>query len=399
MVNAASYDTSTLTDVTVFGGIDTDQDGIPDACDTENNDNDEDGIPDAVDLDDDNDGIFDTEEENCGLLNYNLDVDNTNPSAALFTDSERAITVSPTFTDTFGNTGTHGLNTSNRFEILREFATFDEFVTWDIQITPSTELFLDFTDFDQNGAAGTVGDRGETVNIQFFNGAFEVPFLERFRGSNITRDDNTFSAFTGGNTSNDVESSFRVEVPGQVTRIVVRVSVTAYNSAITPGGDDVGINFRIGSCFQDTDGDGIVDRFETDSDDDGCSDANEAYENGSADGPDGGQFGNGDPLTFADSEVNADGTVIGASYTPTNTDAAFDDTQNTACIDTDGDGISDSLDVDDDNDGITDFLETLETELDGDCAFFDVTSTNPTAANEPFLICLLYTSPSPRDRG
>ena len=43
----------------------------------------------------------------------------------------------------------------------------------------------------------------------------------------------------------------------------------------------------------DTDGDGIPDQLDLDSDDDGCSDANEFYKDTNADGGDGGEFGSG----------------------------------------------------------------------------------------------------------
>ena len=58
----------------------------------------------------------------------------------------------------------------------------------------------------------------------------------------------------------------------------------------------------------DTDGDGIPDQLDLDSDDDGCSDANEFYKDVDADGGDGGEYGTGNP------PVNADGTVTAASY-------------------------------------------------------------------------------------
>ncbi|WP_298956262.1 DUF11 domain-containing protein, partial [uncultured Nonlabens sp.] len=65
----------------------------------------------------------------------------------------------------------------------------------------------------------------------------------------------------------------------------------------------------------DTDNDGFLDFRDLDSDNDGCSDANEAYVNNNADRGDGGQFGNGDPLTIANGGVNDDGTVANAAAT------------------------------------------------------------------------------------
>ncbi len=74
-----------------------------------------------------------------------------------------------------------------------------------------------------------------------------------------------------------------------------------------------------GGC--DSDNDGIVNRLDTDSDNDNCNDANEAYDSLSAD-PDGdGVYGTGTPT------VNPDGSVQGAPYTlpaDTNSNGDFD---------------------------------------------------------------------------
>ncbi|NEV95004.1 T9SS type A sorting domain-containing protein [Psychroflexus sp. YR1-1] len=62
------------------------------------------------------------------------------------------------------------------------------------------------------------------------------------------------------------------------------------------------------SSNQDTDGDGLRDFLDLDSDGDGCSDANEYYNYPSADGRDGGEFGQGIPA------VTAAGRVADAGY-------------------------------------------------------------------------------------
>jgi uncharacterized repeat protein (TIGR01451 family) len=66
----------------------------------------------------------------------------------------------------------------------------------------------------------------------------------------------------------------------------------------------------------DTDSDTIPDHLDLDSDNDGCSDANEAYNDPNADGGDDGVYGFGTPA------VNPDGTVVAASYAaPADVDA------------------------------------------------------------------------------
>ena len=59
----------------------------------------------------------------------------------------------------------------------------------------------------------------------------------------------------------------------------------------------------------DTDNDGLPDPLDLDSDDDGCSDANEFYKDNNADGGDGGEYGTGTPVVDPN-----DGTVNDASY-------------------------------------------------------------------------------------
>ena len=66
----------------------------------------------------------------------------------------------------------------------------------------------------------------------------------------------------------------------------------------------------------DSDSDGSPNQQETDADNDGCTDANEAYASGTADGGDGGQYGP-DPAT-----VDANGVVTSAAYDYTDANLA-----------------------------------------------------------------------------
>ncbi|MEH6407408.1 MAG: DUF11 domain-containing protein [Leeuwenhoekiella sp.] len=79
----------------------------------------------------------------------------------------------------------------------------------------------------------------------------------------------------------------------------------------------------------DTDGDGVYDYLDLDSDDDGCSDANEAYQNGSADG----NVGGDDDMRYGTSPVfqNPDGSVSDASY-PGTLSAVTDNTSYATCL-------------------------------------------------------------------
>ncbi len=111
-------------------------------------------------------------------------------------------------------------------------------------------------------------------------------------------------------------------------------------------------------CVNDTDGDGINNQFDLDSDGDGCSDA---YESGATTI----KTAN---YQFPDVDSNNDGLVDAVDA---NSDSATDylNTYNVyatnltsnLCLDSDGDGIADLADLDDDNDGILDEYEGLKT--------------------------------------
>ncbi|PZX41166.1 Calx-beta domain-containing protein, partial [Nonlabens dokdonensis] len=131
-------------------------------------------------------------------------------------------------------------------------------------------------------------------------------------------------------------------------------------------------NGTVNYTIQDSDG-GLQepDWRDTDSDEDGCSDANEAYFDQNADGGDDGQYGV-DPAAVNGSN----GLVIAASYstaTPVDSNGnSIDDYTESgpdvdgngvpdSClipVDTDGDGVFDNNDIDDDNDGILDIVES-----------------------------------------
>ncbi|MFC7356500.1 beta strand repeat-containing protein, partial [Jejudonia soesokkakensis] len=103
---------------------------------------------------------------------------------------------------------------------------------------------------------------------------------------------------------------------------------------------------------------GTPDFLDVDSDEDGCSDANEAYNDSNADGGDGGQYGTGDPLTLSGGGVDANGAVTASGAYPalsstfpadTDTNATADYTEEGPEFDTDG--IANACDLDDDGDG------------------------------------------------
>ncbi len=110
---------------------------------------------------------------------------------------------------------------------------------------------------------------------------------------------------------------------------------------VEDGNDSGQLNYDAGGV-DDSDGDGVPDFRDLDSDNDGITDV---IESGGSD-PDGdGRLGDGPP------SVNTDGIGPGGGGTP---------------VDSDGDGVEDFRDLDSDNDGVPDLVEAGGTDADGD---------------------------------
>ena len=112
----------------------------------------------------------------------------------------------------------------------------------------------------------------------------------------------------------------------------------------------------------DADGDNIPNIFDTDSDNDGCTDAYEAGTSTSNVATVGTSYG---PNGFADNLETAGNGVYTGTYTYSNaTNASIatcpcsDPTLMAANCDFDGDGINNDVDIDDDNDGVPDYIES-----------------------------------------
>ena len=114
------------------------------------------------------------------------------------------------------------------------------------------------------------------------------------------------------------------------------------------GADGWQIGVEVVTTAQDTDGDGVPDHCDLDSDNDGISDLVES----------------GDAVAIA-ADTDGDGMISAAEATDAGlTDADGDgvlDALGNTPVDTDGDGIADFLDLDSDDDGIPDAVESQTT--------------------------------------
>ena len=107
-------------------------------------------------------------------------------------------------------------------------------------------------------------------------------------------------------------SGFYTVPAGQTNTAFIFEAVSTATGSLSVGNliDDIQITIADVPICRDTDNDGFPDSLDLDSDNDGCSDANEYYKNENTDGGDDGEYGSGTP------NVNADGSVIAAPYAP-----------------------------------------------------------------------------------
>lgn len=250
-------------------------------------DSDMDGVINTVDVDDDNDGILDINESDCfGEITYEFydvspdsnTVDNIPTTGALATG------VFPSFdVDALQNLVDPG--DRERFSIryqgfilIENADTYTFFTSSD----DGSKLFIDGIEVVDNDGAHGVRERSGSL---FLNSGFHqitVLFFERTGGEFLS-------------VSYQSSTIAKVQIPFDI---------------IFPTGNE---------C--DTDGDGIINRLDTDSDNDNCNDANEAYDTLTADSDGDGIYGTGTPT------VNSDGSVVGAPYTTpvdTNSNSTFD---------------------------------------------------------------------------
>ncbi|WP_281323157.1 Ig-like domain-containing protein [Flavobacterium aestivum] len=290
--NASGNDSSTVTPVPVAVGTDTDGDGVID----------------SVDLDDDNDGILDSVEcSDCAVkfINGGFEVPDNNVSNPaswyLIDDTTSPATMGWQTTASdhlieFWDSGFNGVPAA-------EGAQFVEL--------NANEVSTLYQTFCLNGFSGTVNwsvkHRGRsgtdvaTVNI----------------GTNLASA-TVQATMSDGTASWGSYSGTYTITPGQTTLVIAFKSVSSVGGASYGNFlDDVSVTINEG-CV-DTDGDGVLNYLDLDSDGDGCSDANEYYGSNNADGNilggDNGKYGSGSPA------VNANGTVIAASYSGTYTNA------------------------------------------------------------------------------
>ncbi|MCB4808642.1 Ig-like domain-containing protein, partial [Tamlana sp. 62-3] len=406
---------------------DTDGDGVPDASDIcpgfdDTADNDSDGIPDGCDLDDDNDGILDTEE--------NLSCLTTNGFAvkhwSLYSYSETA--ENPWVAASGGSVGpdwrveiTEPYGGFNNVVLQPDYAPDDDFVVTNLATQVNSTDGGTVLSFDQGLSVDdessdpdyrSVSTSYPTGNYIITEALIKVPSTTgpsslpqlRVLGSRFTLQQ-LYVAHDGSNNPTLNASDYRFVGQavgnGTATPIFIPSSTNSYIKVLLTNQDGRAMSGTVlqwsldgGSSWQDvpfansyppnvicdTDGDTIPDQFDTDSDNDGCYDALEGGDNIPVSSVDGSGMltgtVNGTTGVPNDVDVN-NGQSVGTSADNTQYDSfgqcdqdndgvldandvcnGFDDT-----ADNDSDGVPDGCDLDNDNDGILDTDEGASTSV------------------------------------
>ena len=361
-------------------------------------DTDNDGIPDTVDLDDDNDGILDTNE--CPLIDISSDIDILDPStgdSSTPRDNFESYEIAAGFA-AGQRTVFNGIFLKQIYDQLFQdekiYIGIPRETIWGTSPSDDGKAMKNYEGvfFILQRRGANLRIRGRTINeyeqltsqpifseipaddllnVSLF---FEItPDGNEIRiGSNSynnTLSNDNFNATTYENwTSIGGYKSSREKNPsydiGFVTTIESRNIMITHTGNEPFDTDEVDWSQIYGvstSCASDVDGDGIPNSLDTDSDGDDCYDANEAgFTDADKDGIVDGTLDAARKIV-----VDADGKVIGSDgYTGTRA-AVTDEDDTTACLDTDSDGIYDTVDLDDDNDGILDTIEGTG-DFDGD---------------------------------
>ncbi|SDM03044.1 DUF11 domain-containing protein [Chryseobacterium taihuense] len=374
-------------------------------------DSDGDSVPDSTDLDDDNDGILDTDEGFCESTTvYTLNLINT-LSSATNTFNANGSTFNLVYDLTSG-TAVSGLGTT--FNVPFTYSDFNNTATsvnhtWSgivntsgvISILPDTNSL--YTSLPANNStseafAGAGSSPDQRFRFWLSTGAINqlgtftttigtLPAISGQLSSLQSSTDPLLSAYSVFNYSTNATSAtsgYYAKLNAQTNVNTVNAintlpydvlfgstnlwDYTAFDDITAAGNANNGGNRGLISFTQntisfcnhrDSDGDGIPDYLDLDSDNDGCPDAREGAGNYNPTTTASGILATQTPNINFGTDVNPTTgipNVVGAGQAVgQSADASRND-----CLDSDADNIPDWQDVDDDNDGILDIIEDCE---------------------------------------
>ncbi len=242
-----------------------------------NDDLDGDGIINSLDIDDDNDGVLDTQEE-CGVV-----LNQVFPTTGGNTNTLSGWTVGGTVQPLSNNWATAGkINLgTNGLEFRRDWNTITT-LTRNLTNVPAnlTIKLSNMYWYNTNSTGSTTTGilhlkLGGVTYVTINTGTLQTdaPSITVFNGaiSNI-------SSLPAVNALNikSANSNLEIQIPNTASASSQLVFEFIADSS-TGEVDDIGFSaINISSCVIDTDNDGILNQFDLDSDGDGCSDAIEA---------------------------------------------------------------------------------------------------------------------------
>jgi len=302
-------------------------------------DADGDGVNDVIDLDDDNDGILDNTELSC-TFPLNAVTPTLAGATSIFSDNN---------TGTFLKLG--GATLSKVSTTL--YGTSIDVVQF--SGTSSGAIVL-ANAYQQLKIAVADVDQSESINLKVYD---VLGNLIQLSASNILQKGSYVNPTYPAGSSMVLTAAGALTYDGStssLSNILIEIPFTAKRIEVykTAGSQNSWVGLLAGCNDGDTDNDGIPNRLDLDSDGDGCSDALEsgATTSGTANFAFTGSMGSNGLVNSL--ETVADNGLI--TYTSTY-DFAISKNY-AACVDTDGDTVTDINDVDDDNDGILDAIES-----------------------------------------
>ncbi len=327
-------------------------------------DNDSDTAEDWNDGDDDNDGVPDIIE---GCVTADMEDLNTTGSEDVLSSFPYTTTLSD------GNVITYSVNDINDFNAGTGITSYEAGNHgWGLRVsgadtdglltisfsTAVDNLFMRLVDFDENEqwTINAYDDTNTLIDLTTTG----VAHL----GYHVEQTGNGFHDRLTGDGDNVDGDDYLYDIYGAMYLYFPddRISRIEFSTVQNQGSTIriVGIQY----CNQDTDGDGIEDYFDSDSDNDSIPDIVEA----------GGVDTVGDGLV--DSSIDTDNDGLLDTYDTNPSAFLVEDPSTISDSDFDGDGIPNRIDLDSDNDGILDIIEVSEPDIDGNGQIDGFTDTN-----------------------
>jgi|GEM_PF-411382 len=350
--NPSGTGTDSNGDGIVDGSADADNDGILDSADSNDGaagspgssieDTDGDGNPDSQDLDSDNDGIPDllenpdgtgTDSNNDGIVDGSADADGDGILDSADSDDANAGSPNSEPTDTDGDGVHDAVDLDSDNDGITDLAENPDGSGTD---SNNDGVVDGSSDTDGDGILNSadsddanLGSPNSTTTDSDGDGVDDHLDLDSDNDGITDLAENPDGTGTDSNNDGIVDGSSDSDGDG-----ILNSADSNDSSHGSPNSDPT-----------DTDGDGLADPIDLDSDNDGITDL--------AENPDGtGTDSNNDGVVDGSSDSDGDGILNSADSDDSNLGSP-----NTTPTDTDGDGLHDAIDLDSDNDGITDLQE------------------------------------------